>query len=138
MVKAITINFIVIGFNLYDELYNDITNDFKNYAKENNLDIDLQMNLYNEKNITNDRDDYTSIIDILLKKKSTNNALYFFDPVHTKRYAKHFIDLKDWLTPEYLNSFSKDVYQSSVVEGQWVALVNIYIFKKYKIINYFL
>ncbi|OUM58224.1 hypothetical protein PIROE2DRAFT_16567 [Piromyces sp. E2] len=106
-----------------------LTEDFNKYSKENELDLELNMFLFSAKNMTVGSDNYESTIDVLLKKKSTEYALYVYDPLHTRRYAPHFVDLKEMLGEEYINTFSYDAYQTSVYEDQWVSLP---IFLKYK------
>ena len=128
-VKGITVRFIVFGFYVYDDLYATLTDDFNKYSVNNELDIKLDMVLFSEKNMTAERDDYESTIDVLLKKQSTDYDLYVYDPIFTRRYASHFVDLKELYGQEYLDTFSYDGYQTSVYNNRWISLViNIYLY----------
>ncbi|OUM58222.1 hypothetical protein PIROE2DRAFT_16565 [Piromyces sp. E2] len=92
------------------------------YSKDNDLDIELNMILFSEKNTTAERDSYLSTNDVLLRKKSPDYALYVYDPLYTRRFEPHFVDLKEKLGEEYLDSFSFDASQISIYEDQWVSL----------------
>jgi len=128
-VKGITVRFIVFGFYVYDDLYATLTDDFNKYSVNNELDIKLDMVLFSEKNMTAERDDYESTIDVLLKKQSTDYDLYVYDPIFTRRYASHFVDIKELYGQEYLDTFSYDGYQTSVYNNRWISLViNIYLY----------
>jgi len=79
--------------------------------------------------MTAERDDYESTIDVLLKKQSTDYDLYVYDPIFTRRYASHFVDIKELYGQEYLDTFSYDGYQTSVYNNRWISLViNIYLY----------
>ncbi|OUM58225.1 hypothetical protein PIROE2DRAFT_16568 [Piromyces sp. E2] len=61
--------------------------------------------------MTAERDGYSSTIDVI--------------------YAPHFVDLKEVIGEEYINSFSYDAYQTSTYEDRWISVP---IFMKYKVL----
>ena len=125
LVKAITVRYIVYGFYVYDDLYNTILNDFNKYSKSNNLDIKLEMVLFTENNITTGRDSYTSTIEGYLLKRNKLYDLFIYDPIYTRRFSSHFINLKDYLGDDYFNDYSYDAYQISTYNDRWVSLVSL-------------
>ncbi|ORX42915.1 periplasmic binding protein-like II [Piromyces finnis] len=88
------------------------------------------MVLFSSQNITSGENDYLSTIDALLNKKTTLYDLYVYDPAYTKIFSKHFINLKEKLSEEYIQLFSRDSYESSIYEDQ---LVSLPIYMKYKV-----
>eukprot|EP00833_Pecoramyces_ruminatium_P014442 jgi/Orpsp1_1/1188474/evm.model.d7180000065132.1 len=123
---------MVYDFIVYTELYNALTNDFNQYSKKNNLDIKLEMILFTESNSTTGRDTYSSTIDAYLQKKSNTFDLYVYDPIFTRRFSSHFLDLKEWVEDDHLKLFMDgDAYQLSSYNGK---LVSLPIFIKYKVL----
>ncbi|OUM62610.1 hypothetical protein PIROE2DRAFT_61764 [Piromyces sp. E2] len=86
------------------------------------------MTLFSEKNTTAGSDNYTSTIDVMLKRHSLNYELYVYDPIFTRRYSPHFIDLEEKLGKEFIDTLSYDAFQISSCENKWP------IFLKYKVL----
>eukprot|EP00833_Pecoramyces_ruminatium_P017622 jgi/Orpsp1_1/1191654/evm.model.d7180000087585.1 len=121
--NAITINLIALSYYERSNLYPTVINEFNKYSKLNNLDIKLQFVLFSEKNTSIGRDQYDSTIDLYLKKKTKKFDLYIFDPIYTKRYSSHFIDLNKWLPKEHLDLYSSgEAKKICVYNNKWVGL----------------
>eukprot|EP00833_Pecoramyces_ruminatium_P012208 jgi/Orpsp1_1/1186240/evm.model.d7180000049123.1 len=122
---------MVYDFTVYDDLYNTLTNDFNQYSKNNKLDIELEMTLFSDKNSTSGTDTYSSTVDAYLRKKSKVYDMYVYDPIFTRVYSSHFIDLKEWLNKDILKLFMDgDASKISTYKGKWVSLP---VFIKYKV-----
>jgi len=107
----------------YNDLFQIIENDFNNYSHRNNLNVTLKMEFFSEKNSTRNRNDHSSTIDSLLSRKSTKYDIYIFDPIYLKKLSSHFLDLKQHLPEEYIDSYSlKDIWKICVYEDKWVGL----------------
>jgi len=88
------------------------------------------MNIFSIQNSTLGIDDYGSTIDSLLNKKTTKYDLYTYDPIYTRKYSNHFIDLKKWLPEDHLKLYSSgDARKICVYDDQWVGLVKFYYIK---------
>jgi len=82
--------------------------------------------------------DYGTTVEVLLSKKTDKYDIYFYDNVYTKRYGKHFVNLKEKISKEHMNLFSSDLnYQLCTSDNRWVGLVNILTFLKCFIYNDF-
>jgi len=91
------------------ETYNSLIDVFNNYAKNNNLDINLSLFIYNSMT------DHCSIIENLLARKSTKYDLYFYNYVDSAISAKNFVDLRQHLTDDNINVFNSDILSKSCV-----------------------
>ncbi|ORX46906.1 hypothetical protein BCR36DRAFT_585012 [Piromyces finnis] len=120
---AIKINSVVWS---YDDgsLFRAFTNDFNDYSKKNNLDIELEFNLFTFQNVTNNFvTEYDSTIDYLLSRKSNKYDIYFYDVQYSRKYYDHFINLADYLKKEHIEKYENDLApQICKYNGKWVGL----------------
>jgi len=126
LARSITINLIIQTYFQYAGLYSSVINDFNSrYAKEHNLDIDLQLHLFTEANSTVGEDFYSSTISTLLNKKTSKYDVFIYDPLFTRRYYPYFVDLKEYLPEELMALYSstEEARQSGFYNGKWVGLV---------------
>jgi len=71
IIKAIKLRFAANSVYVYDDMYNILVDNFNQYSKENNLDIELSMELFSVLNTTfTTTSEYGSTIDSLLLRKS--------------------------------------------------------------------
>jgi len=119
-----TVNFAVVGYDIYNNLYSMIQESFNAYSKANHLDIDLKITMLMYKNTTLGRVSYDPTINSLIENQSSDYDMYVFDPVYTKKYSPHFVDLKDWIPEQHMNLYtsSEDVAKVGMFNGQWVGL----------------
>ena len=104
---------------------------FNNYAKENNIDIELNVILYTPSNSSNPVIAYTDTLEHLLNRHSTKYDLFFFNLLHTSKYSSYFIDLNEYI-PEYIDLYASGIGSSTCSEdNRWIGLVwisSIYIY----------
>jgi len=53
------------------------------------------------------------MIDSLLVKKSTKYDLYFYYYNYSKKYGKHFLNLREYLPEEYIKVFDKKILKEA-------------------------
>ena len=94
---------------MYDEnsIYKVLVDGFNEYSIQNNLNIHLDLTILTPENSQSDFENYGTTIDSLLLKKSTKYDLYFYYAAYSKKYGEHFLNLREYLTEEFLNRFDK-------------------------------
>lgn len=103
-------------------------NEFNKYAKENKLDIELNMHLYTFSNSSNLGSDYYYSLDYLLNKGSTKYDIYFYDIIYSTKYKSYFMTLNDVLSEEHKSLYSSGIASKvCIFDGKWISLVNIII-----------
>jgi len=128
--NATTVNIITFGFDIFNNMYKDITKLFNDYSIENDLDIQLKANIFSSKNITQEKDSYDTAIDSLLNKRTDKYDIYIFDPVYLYKYYHHLENLNNYLSPEHLNQYlSHPISELCIYNNEYVGIVNtLYIF----------
>lgn len=126
-----TVNFAVVGHDIYDNMYKMIEDGFNEYSNTNKLDIELKITKFTESNTTLGRISFDSSINSLIESGSSDYDMYIFDPIYTKKYATHFADLKNLVPPEHMSLYtsSENVAKVGLFKDQWVGLVSIIDFK---------
>jgi hypothetical protein len=67
--------------------------------------------------------DYGSMLEILLRKKTKDYDVYFYENIHTTRYKSFFVDLKEWLPKEHIALYEKGISSYSCMYGsKWVGI----------------
>jgi len=119
-----TVNFAVVGHDIYDNMYNMIEEGFNEYSKTNNLDIELKITKFTESNTTLGRISFDSSINSLIENGSSDYDMYVFDPIYTKKYSTHFANLKSLIPPEHMDLYtsSENVAKVGLFKDQWVGL----------------
>ncbi|ORX80129.1 periplasmic binding protein-like II [Anaeromyces robustus] len=121
--KCVTIDAIAFTYDVSGEVYSFIVNEFNKYSKENNLNVTLKLNLITPSNSTGDINDYGSMVEQLLTKKTTKYDLYFYDNIYSTRFGQHFVSLDKILDKEHINLYNKDVISlSCTYNGEYVGL----------------
>ena len=115
------------GYYTYDMVYSIITDDFNKYAKENGIDIKVNLLLFSLQNITGFLDDYDSTVESFLQKGSKKYDIYLFDPVNTARYHNHFEDLSGLYPKEFFDKFNENADKITIYKNKRVAVVSILI-----------
>jgi len=103
-----------ITFTYYEDgnsYHRSLINGFNEYSKEKGLGINVDLIVLTPDNSTSDIESYGTTIESLLVKKSEKYDLYFFYASYTKKYAKHFIDLREYLPKESIEVFDQSVLQ---------------------------
>ena len=127
-VKATVLN--ALAFSVVEEIqiYSYLINYFNDYSIKNNLNITLNLNLLTPKNSTVNRDEFFSLIDSFLQKKSNKYDIYFYDNIYTPKFEPYFLDLNKLLPKEHINLYkSIENYESYSYNNKLVGLVNLLI-----------
>ena len=104
-----------------------ITKEFNNYAEENDLDIHLNFILFSIENTTKEWDSFDSAMHLLLQQRKIKYDMFIYDPLYTRRYSPHLVDLKSVIPDEHLKMYSGDAEKLGVYNDKWVGLVRVII-----------
>ncbi|KAG4107448.1 hypothetical protein H8356DRAFT_974815 [Neocallimastix lanati (nom. inval.)] len=123
--NAINISAVSFSFNGGGDIYKPMIDSFNKYAKQNNLDITVSLDLYTNENSTSLVTDYESMLDSLIQSDSYD--LYFYDNIYSTKFGPHLLNIKEWISQEHLNLYSEGIAsQSCVYNDKWVGLpINI-------------
>ncbi|ORX58371.1 periplasmic binding protein-like II [Piromyces finnis] len=83
--------------------------EFNNYSKEKNLDIDLKLNLLTMNNFSVSMVNSNMMFESLLKKKKSSYDIYFFDASWTRQYCPYFVNLSKYLEKDHINKFNENI-----------------------------
>jgi len=81
--------------------------DFNQYTKENDIDIQAELNLMTINTVSNSLGNSYLMIEQLLKKKNNKYDIYFYDVSYGNQYSPYLIDLKEVLPEEHINMYNK-------------------------------
>ncbi|OUM56508.1 hypothetical protein PIROE2DRAFT_18865 [Piromyces sp. E2] len=109
--NAITINALAISENGIRYSYESLKNEFKKYATENDLDIDLMIELHTNSNFTVLTSDFEQLIISLFKKKSTKYDIIFYDHIYTTKFGSYLENLKNYLPKNHI-----EMYESRILK----------------------
>ena len=127
-VKATVLN--ALAFSVVEEIqiYSYLINYFNDYSIKNNLNITINLNLFTPKNSTVHSDEFFSVIDSFLKRRSNKYDIYFYDNIYTPKFEPNFLDLNKLLPKEHINLYkSVENYESYSYNNKLVGLVNLLI-----------
>jgi len=120
---AIKLTSVSLSYTDNDQTYNDIINDFNKYAKENNIDVELSINLYTPSNSSLIANHYGNAIDYLLSKNSTKYDIIFFDPIYSSRFSPYLTDIKGRIPEDHLKLYSSGIASKTcLINNKWVGL----------------
>jgi len=121
--KAVDVQAIAFSMNSGDLIYHPIVNDFNKFAKENNLNITIKLNLFSLDNATTSVRDYETMLDSLFNKKSDKYDLIYFDNIYTSRFGPDLLDLRDLLPKEHIDMYIEGIAnQTCFYEDKLVGL----------------
>ncbi|OUM66703.1 hypothetical protein PIROE2DRAFT_6018 [Piromyces sp. E2] len=106
----------------FENLYALITKEFNKYSKKENLDIKLKFTLFSIENSTRDWDSFDSAMYLLLQQKKQKYDMIIYDPLFTRRYSPHLVNLKDYISEDHLNMYLGDSEKIGVYNNKWVGL----------------
>jgi len=120
---------VAFSFNDEAQSYSYIINEFNNYSKENNLNIEIKLNLFTTSNTTYSLNDHRSMIESLLIKNSDRYDIYFYNNLNTSKFGPYLLDLNELLSKNETEIFNADILSKSCwYKDKLVGLVNIYFF----------
>jgi len=112
LTNGIELNALVDMDQTMVEVYHYMVNSFNEYAKDNDLDINLKLTVFTQTNSTTNTND---TIKGLLNNKLTKYDLYIYDNKNSANYVDYFINLYDYLTEGYISLFNDRVISDSCV-----------------------
>ncbi|ORX78209.1 periplasmic binding protein-like II [Anaeromyces robustus] len=122
-IKTTTINALAYSQNEEYQIFQSYVEEFNKYSSINNLNITLNLELYTPLNITTYIQDYESMVEILLEKKTTKYDIFIYENFFNAKFSSYFLDLKEWLPKSHMemydNTFAKF---SSMYNDKWVGL----------------
>jgi len=120
---GIKLTLLTFSSSTYDTIPELIVNDFMEYSKENNLDINLERISLSPLNSTKNTEDYAVFIDSVLKKKSKDYDIILIDNVYTFQFTNHVEDLHNYLSEELVNKYRNGITKSiGFYKGNLVAM----------------
>jgi len=123
-----TVNILTFSYDSVDYYQEEMVDDFNEYAKEQNLDIQIHRTSLSMLNITNIANDYLSFIEKEFKKESTNYDLFVVDDIYTNQLNEYTSDLRKYVSKEIIDKYSSGITSKIGYIGEkLVALVSIYI-----------
>jgi len=122
IIKAIALNAIAFSYTEKIPFYKSLKNAFNEYSQKNNLDIELNLNILTPENSTTGVLNYVSYIESLLVKKSPKYDIYFYYGSYSNVYSKHFVNLKQFFSDDYINKFSNNIITNSIFNNSLVGL----------------
>jgi len=117
LINAVNVNAVTYSYRDSPQEINKLADMFNHYAKENNLDITLQLTVFTSVNseIGNSAVNYNTIVESFLNKKSSKYDLYFYDSAYSAKFGNHFINLFEYLPNEYINMYNSDIISNTCV-----------------------
>eukprot|EP00833_Pecoramyces_ruminatium_P007996 jgi/Orpsp1_1/1182028/evm.model.c7180000079572.2 len=88
-------------------------NGFNNYAKKNNIDVKVNLNLISNTNFTYSIDNYNEMVESLLKKKSNKYDIYFYDYSYSFKYCPYLLDLQNGIPKSHIDMYDKHILDLS-------------------------
>ncbi|ORX80973.1 hypothetical protein BCR32DRAFT_268565 [Anaeromyces robustus] len=113
--NAIIIEAVAFSRDVNDQVYIPFINDFNNYSKEHNLNITVNLNLLTRLNTTYSITDFGSMVEVLLKKKTTKYDIFFYDNLYTSKYEPYLLDLNEFVPKELLDQYNDDIIAQTCI-----------------------
>jgi len=121
--NAIKLNSIALSYSPEDHFFNSVANDFNKYAKEQGLDVELDVNLITFNNSSNLAEDYKTNLEILREKNSKKYDIYFYDIAYASIYFNNLLELDDLLPSNHLALYKSGIAsQTCKYNGKWIGL----------------
>jgi len=86
---------------------------FNEYVKKNNLDIQLKYDVLTPFTSTMEIGNYGDVIQSYLQKGSDKYDIYFFYGAYTRKYAKHFENLRKYLPDEVIKPYDESLLKET-------------------------
>ncbi|KAL6617500.1 hypothetical protein U3516DRAFT_780391 [Neocallimastix sp. 'constans'] len=100
----------------YETIKNiNVVNKFNKYSKENDLGINIELNVFTEKNFTGSIFNFGDVIESILKKSKTKYDLYLYDNAYGSKYGNYFLDLKEYLSEDLIKLYDKKIISDTCI-----------------------
>jgi len=107
--KTISLNAIALSMSDDNHFFSSLCQDFNNYAKENNLNINVNLIMLTHDNSTASADDYSLSLNQLYVKKRIKYELIFYFNFNMNGFENYFVDLNKWLNKNTINMYEPQV-----------------------------
>jgi len=131
--NKVTINALAYTYFPENQIYTDLINNFNNYAKDENKDIKLELNLLTPANSSNNINDYGLFLESVLQKETVKNEnaknfnydIIFYDPIYSYRFGPYLLDLKKILPKSHIDMYNQKILnETSFYEDKLVGIVS--------------
>ena len=124
---------LTFSYDTTSDFEKALADDFNNYAKNNNLDIQINHVGLSVMNVSILANGYGPFVKSMLKRKSKNYDLIFMDNTYTTQFVNYVTDLKNYVSKETIDKYtSKIALAVEYVGDKLMALVLSFFFFKYK------
>jgi len=97
--------------------------EFEEYAKSNNLNIELNMKIIKYDNTADLYSYFKSLVKSLIKKPKRPYEIYFYDSRFTSIYSPYLLNLNDYLEKEYIEKYdAKAIEEECYNENELVGI----------------
>ncbi|ORX89675.1 periplasmic binding protein-like II, partial [Neocallimastix californiae] len=115
VINCIKLNAISIAHDYNNDYQIKVIEKFNKYSNENDLGINIELNVFTEKNFTGSIFNYGDVIESILKKSKTKYDLYFYDNTYGSRYGNYFLDLKEYLSEDLIKLYDKKIISDTCI-----------------------
>ncbi|ORX80195.1 periplasmic binding protein-like II [Anaeromyces robustus] len=115
IIKAVTITGLALAYPDETDFYNSIVEDFNNYSAKNDIDVTLKLTLLMPENFTVELNNFSSLMDTLIYKKSNKYDIYFYYGLYTQQYGKYFLNLDDGIPQEQIDEYDKNIIENTCI-----------------------
>lgn len=99
---------------------------FNTYAKENNMDINLNMVYFSKTNSSETFDYFEDFIESHFLKQFDKYELIFLNDLLISKFGEHLLDLKDYIPEETKKLYAdQEYYKHCFYKNKWISLVSI-------------
>jgi len=109
----ISVNFVTDSYNVMDDAFKALINEFNKYSDERNLDIELVMTYFTDSNDTIGYNDYSSTLS-LFTKKNNKYDVFAYDPLYLNIFSPYLLELDEYLPKELMDLYSSEVNKKLV------------------------
>ncbi|OUM67968.1 hypothetical protein PIROE2DRAFT_4379, partial [Piromyces sp. E2] len=106
---AVDLNIIVSSIENSGAAFTAYVDEFNQYAKQNNLDINLKMNLLTINNFSVSMENTNIMYESIFNKKNSAYDLFFYDASWTHKYCPYFVDLSKYLDEDHIKMYDENV-----------------------------
>jgi len=117
--KNITLNVLGLSLNDDSEFYTTLHNEFNNYSKKENLNIELNLITLANSNSTAATSPiaYVTMLDDLYQRKDIKYDIVFYFNYYLDDFDKYFINLYDYFNEDHINLYDPLVLSLSCIKN---------------------
>ncbi|OUM68823.1 hypothetical protein PIROE2DRAFT_3341 [Piromyces sp. E2] len=125
--QKIVLNAVALSLNENNHIYSSLISEFNKYSDINNLGVKVKLNVFTLRNSTSIADNFETMIETLLIRKSTKYDLYFYDQIYSNKLGQFFIDLNKYLDVNHIKMFDQNIIeQTCYYKDRLVGIVIIF------------